>query len=112
MLAGPNEEARSAAADWLHLKLLTDLEQPGRAGRGRAFGPSVSRITVMRRMAAPYSVTLWRQMAEEARAVAARMKNADSRRELLQIARGYEALAKLAEAMADQNSGTDQAPPE
>jgi hypothetical protein len=23
----PNEEARSAAADWLHIKLLTDLEQ-------------------------------------------------------------------------------------
>jgi hypothetical protein len=50
-------------------------------------------------------------MAEEARAVA-RMKSEQLRRELLQIARGYEALAKLAEATADQHSGTDQAPPE
>ena len=50
-------------------------------------------------------------MAEEARAVAARMKNADLRRELLQIARGYEALAKLAEATTDQHSREDQAPP-
>jgi hypothetical protein len=26
-ISWPNEEARSAAADWLHIKLLTDLEQ-------------------------------------------------------------------------------------
>ena len=61
-------------------------------------------------MAASYSVTLWTQMAEETRAVAARMRDAESRRELLQIARGYDVLAKRAEAFGDQPSGADEVP--
>jgi hypothetical protein len=49
-------------------------------------------------------------MAEEARAVAARMRDAESRRELLHIARGYDVLAKRAEAFGDQPSGADEVP--
>jgi hypothetical protein len=49
-------------------------------------------------------------MAEEARAVAARMRDAELRRELLQIAQGYDVLAKRAEALGDQPSGADEAP--
>ena len=62
-------------------------------------------------MAASYSATLWRQMAEEARAVATQnMRDAESRRELLQIARGYDVLAKRAEAFGDQPSGAGEVP--
>ena len=49
-------------------------------------------------------------MAEEARAVAARMRNAELRREPLQIARGYDVLAKRAEAFGDQASSADKVP--
>ena len=49
-------------------------------------------------------------MAEEARAVAARMKSEELRRELLQMAQGYDALARLADARADHHSGADKAP--
>ena len=49
-------------------------------------------------------------MAEEARAVAVRMKSAELRRELLQMAQGYDALARLADARADHRSGPDEAP--
>jgi hypothetical protein len=61
-------------------------------------------------MAAPYSATLWRQMAEEARAVAARMMSEEMRRELLRMAQGYDALARLADA--DPHSGADETPTE
>ena len=50
-------------------------------------------------------------MAEEARAVATQnMRDAESRRELLQIARGYDVLAKRAEAFGDQPSGAGEVP--
>jgi hypothetical protein len=49
-------------------------------------------------------------MAEEARAVAARMRNAELRREPLQIARGYDVLAKRAEAFGGQPSGAGELP--
>ena len=49
-------------------------------------------------------------MAEEARAVATRMRDAESRRELLQIARSYDVLAKRAEAFGDQPSGAGEVP--
>jgi hypothetical protein len=55
-------------------------------------------------MAASYLTSLWRQMAEEARAAAGRMKNAELRRKLLQMAQGYDALAELADVIADQHS--------
>jgi hypothetical protein len=61
-------------------------------------------------MAESYSATLWRQIAEEARAVAARMKSEELRRELFQMAQGYDALARLADVRADRHPGGDEAP--
>jgi hypothetical protein len=49
-------------------------------------------------------------MAEEARAVAARMMSEEMRRELLRMAQGYDALARLADA--DPHSGADETPTE
>lgn len=48
-------------------------------------------------------------MAEEARAAAARTKSEELRRELLQMAQGYDALARLADVRADHGSAADEA---
>ncbi len=43
---------------------------------------------------------VWRGMAQEARAVAARLRDPELRRQMLIIAAGYEALARRTEALA------------
>jgi len=48
------------------------------------------------------NVRHWQERAEEARAVAGQMSDAEARRVMLGIADGYERLAKLAEARNEQ----------
>jgi hypothetical protein len=47
----------------------------------------------------------WRLLAAEARILAADLVDEESRRELLQIAAGYELLAERAKARKDQTPG-------
>jgi hypothetical protein len=51
--------------------------------------------------------TIWRGMAEEARAVAARQHDPELRRQMLILAAKYEALARMAQASALRGSAAN-----
>lgn len=48
----------------------------------------------------------WRELANEARAAAGRLRSADAKRAMLEIARGYDAMAERAEERAEREKVT------
>jgi len=55
-------------------------------------------------MAQSYQVTVWKDLAEQTRNVAERVCDAGLRRGLLQIASGYDAIARRTEDLAGEYS--------
>jgi hypothetical protein len=56
-----------------------------------------------------YTADYWRQRAKEARAVALKLRHPDRRRTMLDIARGYERMARVADCSATR-ANESQAP--